>query len=99
MMATIFFGIGAGLGILCFGAALRGHRQALPAMLRNLDIDLSSRPTHRGAAGAADGRHIRSELKRWLAERVSLALDRAPSIGDGLRRDLASTGQSLDSLA
>jgi Flp pilus assembly protein TadB len=67
-------------------------------MLRNLDIDPSSQSTHRGGAGAPNGRLIRSELRRWLAERASLAMDRAPSIGDGIRRELASTGSSVDSL-
>ena len=99
MTATIFLGIGAGLGILCFAAALRGHPQALPAMLRNLDVDPTLRSTRREGAGAPDGRPVRSELRRWVAERVSLAMDRAPSIGDSVRRELATTGRSVDSLA
>jgi Flp pilus assembly protein TadB len=98
-VTAIILGVGAGFGILCFGAALRGHRRALPAALFILDADPVFESTENTNTGQTGRDLIRSQIRLWLGARASVAMNRAPSIGDAFRRDLASTGWSVDSVA
>ena len=102
MTVTIMLGLGAGLGILGLGTAIRPRRQSLDAALRILDVDAVPRSVK--AARVADLRgmqrgEIHTELRRWLGARATVAMDIAPSVGDQFRRDLASADWTVGTLA
>ncbi len=100
MTATILLGMATGLGLLSLGAALRGHRQTLPSRLGLLDADPGVDSGEDQSDERAYRRHVtRSKARFWLGTRASLAIDAAPSIGAGLRTDLASAGWTTDVLA
>jgi tight adherence protein C len=100
MTATILLGMAAGFGLLGLGAALRGRRQTLPARLGFLDADPVADSAQVQSEGRAYRRHVtRSKARFWLGARASVAIDAVPSIGDGLRSELASAGWTTDSLA
>ncbi|MGO9341311.1 MAG: type II secretion system F family protein [Acidimicrobiales bacterium] len=99
MTTAILLGVAAGLGLLGAGRALRVRRQTLPARLGFLDADPGGQSAEVYSERASARREIRSQIRLWLGARASIVIGALPSIGDGLRGELASAGWTTDSLA